>query len=342
MMFRSSIKSLVKSAAVRGLHMSGLTCTANRVLGVIGVILAFHEIHDDPDVELWTGCRTVFLERCIRWLRKTGWEIVTLGEAVERLHQNTRTPRFAVLTFDDGYQDNLSHALPILRREQAPFIIYVPTGAITRELFAWWLGLRELFRVNEKVEIAAMDRWFSCADLPSKMRSLASASRWVHKNYRRISDLRETFLAYRVSLETLCDRYFMNEDELRLLAREPFASIGGHTVTHPALSLLDPTDALREMVDNRTYLQERSGVDVTDLAYPFGNPLACGLREARLAAQAGFRTAATTSNRSLFIQNQHDFFTLPRVSIHPHWTLAHVDAAINGVTVPAVRNLVRN
>jgi peptidoglycan/xylan/chitin deacetylase (PgdA/CDA1 family) len=312
------------------------------MLGVTGVVLTLHEIQDYPEGELWTGCPTVFLEECIRWLRKTGWEIVTLGEAGERLHQNIRTQRFVVLTFDDGYQDTLSRAVPILQREQAPFTIFVPSGAITRELFVWWLGLRELFRVNEKVEIAAMDRCFSCADLPSKMQSLASACRWAHKNYERIPDLCETFLAYGVSLEALCDRYFMSEDELRLLPREALASIGAHTVTHPALSLLNPADALREMVDNRAYLQECSGVEVTDLAYPFGNPFACGLREARLAAQAGFRTAATTSNRPLLAWDEHDFYMLPRVTIHPHWTLAHLDAAINGLTVPSARNLMPN
>jgi peptidoglycan/xylan/chitin deacetylase (PgdA/CDA1 family) len=337
-MLQHSLKSLVKTTAVYGLHRSGLTRAANTMLGVAVVILALHEIHDDPDGELWTGCPTVFLEKFIRWLRKTGWEIVTLGQARERLHQNIRTQRFVVLTFDDGYQDTLSRAVPILQREQAPFTIFVPSGAITRELFAWWLGLRELFRVNEKVEIATMGRCFSCADLPSKMRSLATASRWVHKNYQCIPDLRETFLTYGVSLDALCDRYFMNEDELRFLPREPLASIGAHTVTHPALSLLNPADALREMVDNRAYLQNCSGVEVADLAYPFGNPFACGFREARLAAQAGFRTAATTSNRPLLVRDEYDFFMLPRVSIHPHWTLVHLDAAINGLTVAGVRN----
>ena len=341
-MFQHSLKSSVKTAAVHGLHMSGLARAANTMLGVAGVILTLHEIHDDPDVELWTGCRAVFLESCIRWLRETGWEIVTLEQAVKRLRQNMRTRRFAVLTFDDAYRDTFSRALPVLRREQAPFTIFVPTGAITRELFAWWLGLRELFRVNEKVEIAAMNRRFSCPDLSSKMRSLAIASRWAYNNYQRIPDLREIFVAYKVSLENLCDRYFMNEDEFRFFSREPLASVGAHTITHPALSLLEPADALREMVDNRAYLEKCSDVDVSDLAYPFGNSFACGSREARLAAQAGFRTAATTSNRPMFVWHDHDFFMLPRVSIHPHWTLAHLDAAINGLTVPAVRNLVWN
>ena len=274
----STFKTLVKSAAIHGFHVSGLTRAANYILAGTGAILTFHEIQDDPSEELWTGCRTAFLVKCIGWLRRTGWEIVTLSEAVERLQRNVRIPRFVVLTFDDGYRDNISGALPVLRREQAPFTIYVPTGAISRELFAWWLGLRELFRTNEKVEIAAMNISFSCTDLSSKMWGLAFASRWVHENYNRTPDLRDTFSAYGVSVEALCDRYFMNEDELLELAREPLASIGAHTVTHPALSILDAADVSREMVDNRNFLQARLGIEVVDLAYPFGNPRACGLR----------------------------------------------------------------
>jgi peptidoglycan/xylan/chitin deacetylase (PgdA/CDA1 family) len=149
-------------------------------------------------------------------------------------------------------------------------------------------------------------------------------------------------MAYGVSLQALCDRYFMNESELCFLAREPLASIGAHTATHPALSTLDAANASREMADNRAYLQTYFDLEVMDLAYPFGSPLACGVREARLAAEAGFRTAATTSNRPLFGQDDHDLFSLARVSVHPHWTLAHVDAAISGLTVPTVRRLVPN
>ncbi len=334
--FRSSIKT----AAVHGLHMSGLARASSHLLGVRGVILTFHEIHHDPCPELWTGCPIELFQNCITWLRKTGWDIVTLGEAIDRLHHQGRVKKFAVFTFDDGYRDNVVRALPILQRERVPFTIFVTTDAITRKLFAWWLGLRELFRSNERVDIAAMDRSFLCADLISKTRSLAVATAWVHMHYQRIPDLRDTFLSYRISLEDLCDRYFMNEDELEFLAQESLASIGAHTVTHPVLATLNAENALREMVDNRSYLQARSDHDVKDLAYPFGNARACGSREAQLAAQAGFRTAATTSNRPFFARDHRDLFTLPRISIHPHWTLPHIAAATGGLTLASVRQLV--
>jgi peptidoglycan/xylan/chitin deacetylase (PgdA/CDA1 family) len=333
----SSIKSSLKLAVYRGLHVSGLTRAAVPLLGTRGVILTFHEINDDLDRELSTGCPTVLLEWCINWLRKAGWEIVTLGEALDRLGSNEPAQRFAVFTFDDGYRDNVTRALPILRREQVPFTMYVPTGAITRELFAWWLGLREIFRTNEKVEIAAMGRSFSCPGLPSKVSGLAAATRWALKNYPQIPDLRHTFLSYGISLHALCDRYFINEGELRSLARDPLASIGAHTVSHRPLAILNAVDASSELVDNRAYLQARVETDVIDLAYPFGNPPACGPREAKLAFEAGFRTAVTTSNRPVFAQDLQHLYTLPRVSIHPHWTPAHLDVEVSGFTPAAAR-----
>jgi peptidoglycan/xylan/chitin deacetylase (PgdA/CDA1 family) len=66
---------------------------------------------------------------------------VSLEECLERLLENDRSHRYAA-TFDDGYRDNVSMALPILERHNAPFLIYVPTGRPARTLQAWWLGLR--------------------------------------------------------------------------------------------------------------------------------------------------------------------------------------------------------
>ena len=300
----SNLKSSVKLAGIHRLHLSGLAHLVAPALGVKGVILTFHEIHDDLDSELWTGCPTPFFERSIRWLRDAGWDIVTLDEALNRLHDCAQTRRFAVITFDDGYRDNITRALPILRREQIPFTTYIPTGAITRELYAWWLGLRELFRINDKVEIPFLGRTFFCAICP------ASA---LHCLLRRVGRMKISsgfptlaiFLrSYRISLESLCDRYFINEHELRSLASERLATIGAHTVTHPALATLGDADVPGELADNRAYLQDHLNRDINHFAYPYGSPAACGQREARHALEAGFRTAVTTSHRPLFTRDR--------------------------------------
>ena len=64
---------------------------AGPALGVKGAILTFHEIHESAEAELWTGCEAKFLEASIRWFRNSGWDIVTLDEALRRLRDAART-----------------------------------------------------------------------------------------------------------------------------------------------------------------------------------------------------------------------------------------------------------
>ena len=83
-----------------------------------------------------TGTSISLFEHSLSWLRREGWKIVSLEECLERVLENDRSHRYAVLTFDDG------HETMFRERHNAPFLMYVPTGGPTRTLRAWWLGLR--------------------------------------------------------------------------------------------------------------------------------------------------------------------------------------------------------
>jgi hypothetical protein len=58
-----------------------------------------------------------------------------------------------------------------------------------------------------------------------------------------------------ISLAALNDAYFLDEREIRILARHPLASIGGHTTSYAALASLDRPSARAELADNRHYLE---------------------------------------------------------------------------------------
>src|SRR6202022_3312562 len=118
------------------LRRSRLAAPLRERLGGAGVILLLHEIHDDLARELMTGCPPSLLTVVVNGLRRDGWDIVGLDEALRRIAHGVAATPFAVLTFDDGYRDTLSRALPILERLQAPFTGFVPTRALTRELHA--------------------------------------------------------------------------------------------------------------------------------------------------------------------------------------------------------------
>ncbi len=259
-----------------------------------------------------TGTSVSFLEYILDWLQREGWSIVSLDECLERLARNDQSSRYAVLTFDDGYRDNVSVALPILERHNAPFMMYVPTGAPTRSMQSWWLGLRKLFLSKDTVAIDALGRQFHCPDTRSKTSALAEVTRWVHQDYRRSAMLAPTFKQNGISLVALNDAYFLDERELGLLARHPLASFGGHTTSHAALATLDEPSARAELANNRAYLENLLQRSVRHVAYPYGGPRACDVREEHLACEVGFQTAVTTRQGQLR-EHKMNHFALPRI-----------------------------
>ncbi|MEH2609784.1 polysaccharide deacetylase family protein [Bradyrhizobium sp. AZCC 1693] len=281
-------------------------------LAARAAIILFHEIQRDCQSELMTGTAVSLFEYSLDWLQRGGWSIVSLDECLEKLARNDRSRRYAVLTFDDGYRDNVSVALPILERHNAPFMMYVPTGAPTRTMQTWWLGLRKLFLSRDKVAIDALGRQFHCSDIRSKTSALTEVTRWVHQDYRRGAMLAPTFKQNGISLAALNDEYFLDERELGILARHPLASIGGHTASHAALATLDEPSARAELADNRGYLENLLQFPVRHVAYPYGGFRACGPREERLVTEVGFQTAVTTRQGRLH-DHTVNHFALPRI-----------------------------
>src|SRR6478672_10470251 len=60
-------------------------------------------------------------------LRLLGYRFLTLRDAIANADKNEK---IAVLTFDDGYADNVTAALPVLRKFNAPATVFVITDDI--------------------------------------------------------------------------------------------------------------------------------------------------------------------------------------------------------------------
>jgi peptidoglycan/xylan/chitin deacetylase (PgdA/CDA1 family) len=310
---------------------SGVAAVIARRMGASGVILMFHEVRP-RDKRMLSGAASVrLLEFALRWLRRDGWVVVNLDEALQRLEDTNPSARFAVLTFDDGYRDLVSCALPVLADHGAPFTVYIPTGALTKELYSWWLGLREVFRRAESVTIDAMGTRFECPTITEKRKAMAEIEAWVSADYRRAALLSSTFRSERVSLEQLNREYFLDEIEVQRLARHPLASIGAHTTSHVALATLDRETARREMADNRAYLENLIQQPVLHFANPHGGPGACGPREAVLAEELGFSSAVTTRHGHLFRGHRSNRFMLSRIGFNGTDTPTTLVAQLRGV-----------
>ena len=98
-------------------------------------ILGYHRISDEPDV---LSVHPDRFRAQVEQVVASGAVPVSLDDALDRLDRGDEE-RAVVVTFDDGYLDNLEAAAPVLREHGVPATIFLPTAIIDgEERFHWY------------------------------------------------------------------------------------------------------------------------------------------------------------------------------------------------------------
>ena len=295
----------------------------------LGAILMFHHVRPfAPPMPGFTPNRLLeitpeFFEAVIVKVRALGFDIVMMDEAAARIGAaaaGTGSRPFVVLSFDDGYRDNRDFALPILRRNSAPFTLFVTTGFAGHSARMWWLELEAVVRLAKSIRLRPGQPDVSLADA-----SPATRSRIFNDLYWQLRALPEVEALDRIAAlaatsgidplhfaRSLC----MGWDELAELAGEPLCTIGAHTLTHPRLAKHDASMVETEMAQSRSIIAVRLGVTPKHFAYPVGDLTSAGPREFALARKLGFTSAVTTRPGMLFAAHAAHLNALPRLSIN--------------------------
>lgn len=305
------LRSFVRSSAPIVAQRSGISHAIGRRYRGRGVVFMLHSVVDDDAFypEAMLRCPAGRLDWILRWLKANGVSFVTLDEAIDRLAR-PQAGLFAAFTFDDGYLDNLTHALPVMERHDAPFTVFVTTGMITGEIDAWWFGLSNLIAARASIELAG--ERFDCSGRAAKQRTFLAVESRIHGNYALLPEVKRLIAMNGIDCTALALQEGLNREKLRALASHPLVTIGGHTTTHTNLAQASAANVEKELRDNRAFLEGIVEKPVVHFAYPFGNPDACGLREANIAKAVGFRSAVTTRRGSLFPEHLRHLHELPR------------------------------
>jgi peptidoglycan/xylan/chitin deacetylase (PgdA/CDA1 family) len=313
---------VLKKLAKRAIRYALTDLGAIRVLRPgyrgLGTIFMLHragakdERYIDPDLVTPVD----FLDELLGQIRPWGWDIVSLDEVRRRLTEGRSDRPFVCFTFDDGYRDNLTVALPVFRRHDAPMAVYISSGLVDREVKYWWGALEILIWSRDSIEITWPDgqvRGMPLNTRHDKWSAYELITKWVHTDPIGYSaKLEEALSRYGISLESGLEKDLLSWDEARRLARDPLVTIGGHTVGHHRLAHLSPEHAEDEMRADRMRLERELGVPVRHFAYPYGNSDSCGPREFQLAERIGFLTATTTRYGNIMPEHAHHLTALPR------------------------------
>jgi peptidoglycan/xylan/chitin deacetylase (PgdA/CDA1 family) len=319
------LKKLVLRGGLEALYFSGAHRMLRPLLGGVGAILTLHHVRP-PRPDAFQPNRLLevtpqFLEDVIRELRRSNTDIVTLDEMHRRLKEQDFRRRFVCLTFDDGYRDNAQYALPILRKYEAPFAIYVPTSFPDRAGELWWLTLEAaIARVSRLALVMdGEDRRYDCHSTEAKY-ELFDHIYWWLRSLDSEDELREAVrdigARYGVDSQAICNDLCMTWAEIAEIARDALATIGAHTVNHVMLKKTTDEAVRSEMQLSASTIEAALGERPAHFSYPVGDRTSAGPREFRIAAAVGFKTAVTTRPGVLFPEHAGHLTALPRISLN--------------------------
>lgn len=328
--FKAGLDTLYYTGAHRAL--APLTCGA-------GIIFTLHNVVPGaPPAFAPNRILTItpeFLEAVVVRIRAAGLDLVSLDEAHARLQGEGSDRRFACLTFDDGYRDNLEHAYPVLKRHDVPMAIYVATCMPDGTAELWWLALEFAIAAAGSIEVPTAEgsETFSCETLEQKYDTYETVYwrlRAMDEEGKRAT-AREIAARAGIDMAAVVRDLSMTWEEIAWLAGDPLVTIGAHTVTHSALAKLTDAQVEYEMAESRRLIGEHTGVRPRHFAYPYGDAGSAGPREFALADRLGFATAVTTRPGVLYPEHGHHLTALPRVSLNGDYqSLRYLDLFLTG------------
>jgi peptidoglycan/xylan/chitin deacetylase (PgdA/CDA1 family) len=329
-------KQRVKDTALSLAYSVGGHRLARAFFAGNGVIFTSHRVIEPGEIVLDPSqvVTTRFLAESLDSVLSRGYEIISLGDVKERLISPRPGPGFVCFTFDDGYRDNLTRALPIFSRRQAPFSIYVTTGFPDRCLFYWWRALEKVIFAQDLVVMACETGTLRLETRSLKQKRAAYARLCGQLSRAHCLDAaRALFRRHGVDDKALLAEDTLSWPELEELAAEPLVTLGAHSMTHPSLRLLDRGAALAEMAGSGARLEEKLGIKIPHFAYPFGGADACGRREFDLARESGYETATTTQICNILPGHVRHLWSLPRISLDSRTErICDLDLHLSGLT----------
>ncbi len=268
---------------------------------------------------------------------------IRLQQLVRGLRDGNLPRRAVVVTFDDGYADNLHHAKPLLERYDIPATVFVTTGYIGYEREFWWDELERLLLqpgvLPETLHLGingSVYQWtlgeaaYYSADTYMRHRgwnvSAKDDPNPRHVLYRSLCQLLRTLVEQdrrRVLEELLVwagaesmgrrTHRVLSPDEIARLAQERLVEVGAHTVTHSVLSTLPAVAQQAEIQGSKDCLEDILGDSVTSFAYPYGSRSDYMAGTVAIVRDAGFTCAC--SNFAEVVGSGRDPFQLPRVLV---------------------------
>ena len=319
------IRTWIKTGAAGMLCRTGMDRLAGTLTGASNapVVLGYHRVVEDFDSSASTAIPSLLisvgmLERQLDWIGRR-YRFVDLNELGARLERGDSRP-IAAITFDDGYRDFYTHALPLLQRKGIPAALFVVTDHV---------GTRRI-QVHDKLYLLLARR--GGRPLPKLWNGIPLPDLSTVNPYHALRTLLEAWPLGAVERLTsvlaaddpipdeLWEPGYSVTWEMLDRVRRAGVIVGSHTKSHTLMTNESAARMREEVAGSRAQLEARLGTTIQHFAYPSGifNTAAVSA-----VASAGYRFAYTTCTHR---DARYPQLTIPRSVL---WENACLDSNRN-------------
>ena len=280
-MLLSKLKPLVRGGlyhcGVLGLHHRWAN-RRNLTVAMFHRVLPAQDPRWDTTEDMYTMSDTVF-DHCLRFFNRH-YSPVSLSQLrAVRNGRGSLPARPLLVTFDDGWLDNLSVALPILEKHGMPATIFVASSVLESPDDIWWHDIVVYGWNSGALNTAAFVEFRRVIGLAAEN---SDAALWrpdvtlldvIVAAARLAAPSRDAFLLPLTTSHCFAPpRQMLDQATFDQLARHPLIEIGAHGDSHLPMTYID--DPTPELAVPRERLKRRTGKspddDICSMSFPHG------------------------------------------------------------------------
>ena len=244
------------------------------------------------------------------------YAVLPMPEVVDRLRADSPLPaNCVVITFDDGYADNLD-AARTLHRHGICGTFFITAGCMADGAPFWPAEIRSLIGAMSApvLELAVNDQRLRIpvGSADERRAAVKTLNKLFKSNPIPVREqLREQ--VREAANRTLMPSPMLRWDQIAEMHRLGM-TIGSHTMTHPNLPSAGLEATSQELTGSKARLERELGVPVTMFSYPNGGAERYMTEAVQRAVRDSGYSAAATS-RNAFAGRHSDLFALERIEV---------------------------
>ena len=245
-------------------------------------ILLYHGVSktESVGIENYSGKHvreSVFLDQ-MKFIKKN-CNILSIDDVVEISNEGKNYPHGSVVvSFDDGFRNNYTAAVPILDDLKIPAVFYIPSGMVGTNIMFWVDQLENCINSTEKKRVRIkLDEIceYEISTDEEKIDAIENIKKFCKQNDKlRKEILAELIDQCQVTPDSSYSKNYekITWEELHEMNNNRLFTIGGHSLYHDILSELELSVMRQDVLLSIKLLEYNLQTPIKHYSYPEGQP----------------------------------------------------------------------